>query len=82
MAFQNVLMENWLLLGGVALLIAWAVSLVVYVLSFRARNRTMDTLMGEFAERFPHRCFLCAYYRFILDQVPPRHNCNDWTAER
>ena len=38
-------------------------------------------LMREFAEQFPHRCFLCSYHMHVTMCKPPEHDCKDWIAK-
>jgi hypothetical protein len=78
---QDVSTEMMLVLLGFAVVLAWLVSLFVYILLHRISSRTMDALVGDFQKRFPRQCFICSYYRNVMFRPPPEHNCNHWTAE-
>lgn len=64
-----------------ALLIVWVVAVVVYGLVLYLSERQMLRLMRGYAERFPKRCFFCSYYRNVLMEPPPEHDCREWTAD-
>ena len=81
MEFQDLAFENWAALVAIALAFAWVASIFAYVLAHWFTDKTMNRMMGEFARNFPHRCFLCSYYRGVMQELPPDHKCDDWTAE-
>jgi hypothetical protein len=62
-------------------LIAWLVTVFVYVLLHRSAERMFNKLVGDFQERFPHQCFICSYYRHVMFRHPPEHDCRHWTGE-
>lgn len=56
----------------------WASAVIVYGITSYWSNGTVAKLVGKFKRRFPHQCFLCSYYRNIMMEHPPEHDCGEW----